>query len=203
MRNTLQNDIELVSSALEQVEDSICLKRMLEVVLALGNYLNGGTVRGGAHGFKLETLLKLQSIKSTDNQITLLNYLAELLSSDSESSYVIEDLAEELNKLGPSTRIGLPMLADAAARIRKGLRRVERQLRDLAGHEEEVRTRPVVARPRGRLWLLLARMLASLLRSPCSSADCAVEHLPFLATLSVTDDVCFAFHRTIFRVTTS
>ena len=64
------------------MEDSICLKRMLEVVLALGNYLNGGTVRGGAHGFRLETLLKLQSIKSTDNAITLLNYLAELLSSD-------------------------------------------------------------------------------------------------------------------------
>jgi hypothetical protein len=137
MRLELQNDIELVSSALEQVEDSICLKRMLEVVLALGNYLNGGTVRGGAHGFRLETLLKLQSIKSTDNAITLLNYLAELLSSDPDQSYVIEDLADELDKLAPSARIGLDMLMGQSNVIRKGLRLIERQLRDLKGHEGE------------------------------------------------------------------
>ena len=50
-------------------------KQVLETILALGNYLNGSTSRGGAYGFKLEGLLKLGSVKSVDNKESLLHYL--------------------------------------------------------------------------------------------------------------------------------
>ena len=94
------------------------------VVLCLGNYLNGGTPRGGAHGFKLDTLLKLGTLKSTDNSINLLNYIAEYLmeDDDGEQSYVIEDLSDELNKVEGASRIGMPMLMEQLAACRKGVR---------------------------------------------------------------------------------
>ena len=41
-----------------------------------GNYLNGGTSRGGAYGFRLETLVKAESIKGADNKTTLVDVLA-------------------------------------------------------------------------------------------------------------------------------
>eukprot|EP00971_Amphidinium_carterae_P049270 971054-Amphidinium_carterae.1 len=39
------------------------LPSLLGIVLAVGNYLNGGTSRGQADGFDLETLTKLDAIK--------------------------------------------------------------------------------------------------------------------------------------------
>lgn len=45
---------------------------------SLGNYLNGGTNRGGAYGFRLETLVKADSIKGADNKTTLVDVVANL-----------------------------------------------------------------------------------------------------------------------------
>ena len=52
---------------------------MLEYILALGNYLNGQTARGGAYGYKLDSLLKLSDIKMKDNKTTLFMYVIELV----------------------------------------------------------------------------------------------------------------------------
>jgi len=45
--------------ASQEVKNSQKLRKILEVVLALGNYLNGGTNRGGAYGFKVSFLVKV------------------------------------------------------------------------------------------------------------------------------------------------
>jgi hypothetical protein len=51
--------LEVVSRATEQVKGSKKLKTLLEYVLALGNYMNGGTAQGGVYGVKLDVLLKV------------------------------------------------------------------------------------------------------------------------------------------------
>lgn len=43
-----------------QIRDSKHLKTILKVILALGNYMNGGTRNGQAHGFQLDTLSKVR-----------------------------------------------------------------------------------------------------------------------------------------------
>ena len=45
----------------------------------MGNYLNGGTTKGAAWGFKLDSLNKLIGTKTVDNNSTLLHYLARKL----------------------------------------------------------------------------------------------------------------------------
>lgn len=56
----------------QRVEDSIlssrALPRLLALILWVGNYLNGGTKRGRADGFDLETLTKLDSVKDNHSQ---------------------------------------------------------------------------------------------------------------------------------------
>jgi hypothetical protein len=58
-------------------------KHVLGSVLAIGNYLNGGTNRGQAYGFKLELLPKLQTLKAGSAagipNYTLVNFLVDEL----------------------------------------------------------------------------------------------------------------------------
>ncbi|XP_012564642.1 formin-F-like [Hydra vulgaris] len=53
--------------------------QLLEYILVLGNYMNGGTPRGAAYGFKLSVLTKLVDIKSYDKKHTLLDFIVEEL----------------------------------------------------------------------------------------------------------------------------
>jgi hypothetical protein len=42
---------------------------VLEVSLAVGNYLNGSSVKGGAWGFRLDSLERLEEVKSVDSKM--------------------------------------------------------------------------------------------------------------------------------------
>ncbi|KAK8798726.1 hypothetical protein WA158_007810 [Blastocystis sp. Blastoise] len=59
-------------------KDSNILKMFLTVVLAVGNYLNGGSPRGGAWGYQLNILIKLKDTKTNDNKSSLLHYILQL-----------------------------------------------------------------------------------------------------------------------------
>ena len=64
-----------------QVRSSRALKAVLEHTLALGNYLNGSSSKGGAWGFKIDSLNKLIGTKTVDGSSTLLHYLARELAA--------------------------------------------------------------------------------------------------------------------------
>lgn len=65
--------------ASREVSRSRRLRRLLEVVLALGNYMNRGA-RGNATGFRLASLNRLADTKSSACKgTTLLHYLVEIL----------------------------------------------------------------------------------------------------------------------------
>ena len=55
------------------------MKTLIKIILAIGNYMNGASTRGGAYGFTLDTLSKLQDTKSSTGKITLLRYVALLI----------------------------------------------------------------------------------------------------------------------------
>lgn len=71
--------VSAVKDAATEVKASETLKEVIQYTLALGNYLNGETKKGGAWGFKLEALGKLANTKTLDNKRTLLHYMAEKL----------------------------------------------------------------------------------------------------------------------------
>lgn len=62
------------------------IRRVLGLVLAFGNYMNGGTARGQADGFNLLVLTKLRDVKSQDNTSTLVAYLVHEICRDDPNS---------------------------------------------------------------------------------------------------------------------
>lgn len=52
------------------------IKKIFGLILALGNYMNGGNrTRGQADGFGLEILPKIKDVKSKDSSYTLLHFV--------------------------------------------------------------------------------------------------------------------------------
>jgi hypothetical protein len=51
-----QKQIDDLTTAFKSLKDDFRLHHILGVALSIGNYLNGTGVKGGAWGFKLETL---------------------------------------------------------------------------------------------------------------------------------------------------
>lgn len=102
---TLDQKLKTVTAACERVSRSEKLAKLLEVVLRIGNYLNGGTSRGGVYGFKLDALAKLGTIKSLDNSKTLMNWVVQWC-EDTDPSLV--DFQEDFPEIDEAARCSLP-----------------------------------------------------------------------------------------------
>ena len=72
----LHRQVTSVIHALDSLQNSELFKEILKIILALGNYLNGGSFRGGAYGFKLSTLDSLLNFKANDGS-TMIEFLVK------------------------------------------------------------------------------------------------------------------------------
>ncbi|XP_067844547.1 formin-2-like [Heptranchias perlo] len=72
----INRKLEIMDKLCKTLQTSASVKQVLSLILAFGNYMNGGNrSRGQADGFGLEILPKLRDVKSSDNSINLLFYL--------------------------------------------------------------------------------------------------------------------------------
>ena len=76
----MEPKIVAVQEASKEVARSKKLKKLLEIILALGNYMNRGP-RGNAVGFRISSLNRLADTKSSSKNTTLLHYLVDILES--------------------------------------------------------------------------------------------------------------------------
>ncbi|KAK2857271.1 hypothetical protein Q5P01_006006 [Channa striata] len=74
----LTPQLHAIIAASVSIKSSLKLKKILEIILALGNYMNSSK-RGAVYGFKLQSLDLLLETKSTDRKQTLLHYIANVL----------------------------------------------------------------------------------------------------------------------------
>jgi hypothetical protein len=125
---------DILNRAIEQVENSDSLKKILEIVLALGNYINGGTPRGGVYGFKLDGLQKLSTVKSVDNKLTLMNFLAMHCES-LDNGELISHLEEELSMAEEGSRVSLESCRSEIMMLKKNILVIQEQI---AAHQQEV-----------------------------------------------------------------
>jgi hypothetical protein len=102
-----QAQLDTLVAATDQVSESDKFRRVLEHVLAIGNYLNGSTPRGGAYGFKLDTLVKLHTLRSVDPRVTLMHFLLRQLE---EKTPEVLAVAGEMPHIGEAKRLSLDQL---------------------------------------------------------------------------------------------
>ncbi|KAI5097155.1 formin-like protein 1, partial [Silurus meridionalis] len=78
MVKRLQPQLNSVIAASISLKSSTKLKKILEIILAFGNYMNSSK-RGAAYGFRLQSLDLLLDTKSTDRSQTLLHFMANMV----------------------------------------------------------------------------------------------------------------------------
>ncbi|KAJ6667335.1 hypothetical protein lerEdw1_017313 [Lerista edwardsae] len=68
--------VDIIHHVSKQLLDMTSVKDVLGLILAFGNYMNGGNrTRGQADGFGLEILPKLKDVRSRDTGISLVDYV--------------------------------------------------------------------------------------------------------------------------------
>ena len=103
------------------------LHGLLQIVLKLGNYLNGGTSKGGAYGYKLDTLNKLKNTKSADGQYTLLHYLITLVDHSTEYKR-LRAAIDELQPLQTAVRVESSVLVTEVNKVSAAHTKLKQQL---------------------------------------------------------------------------
>ncbi|NXE28031.1 FMN protein, partial [Ardeotis kori] len=73
---SVHRKVDIITRVSKALLNMTSVKEILGLILAFGNYMNGGNrTRGQADGFGLEILPKLKDVKSRDNGINLVDYV--------------------------------------------------------------------------------------------------------------------------------
>jgi len=127
---TLLPQIAGVIAASMSIKSSNNLKRVLEVVLAFGNYMNSSK-RGAVYGFKLQSLDALADTKSADKKWTLLHYIVNVLDSyypDAKCFY------NELRYVDRACKASFENILSDVNQIKRGMQMTEKQF-EVSGDE--------------------------------------------------------------------
>ncbi|KAI3367812.1 hypothetical protein L3Q82_026649 [Scortum barcoo] len=74
---SIRRKVDIISNVCKYLLECNSVRDVMGLVLAFGNYMNGGNrTRGQADGFGLEILPKLKDVKSRDNRMNLVDYVA-------------------------------------------------------------------------------------------------------------------------------
>ena len=111
--------------ACQETKASGKLKTVFEIVLALGNYLNGGTARGAAYGFRASFLLKLGDTKAIDGKSTLLHYLHKILVKSFPGT---QDLKSEMMHVEGASKVNLTTILSEISDLRNGVRMIQEEI---------------------------------------------------------------------------
>ncbi|KAK9688295.1 hypothetical protein K7432_014456 [Basidiobolus ranarum] len=75
----LNEDLTAILEASEALEKSELFPKLLEIILVVGNFMNGTSFRGSAYGFKIHSINRLVDTKGKHNQTTLLHFLVNTI----------------------------------------------------------------------------------------------------------------------------
>lgn len=101
--------------------------KLLEIILAIGNFLNSSGGRG-AHGFNLSSLLKLKDVKATGAPMDLLTYIVLFLQKNYPD---IVDFYKELEHVEPASRVAISQVQSDISEMKKGVSRVAQEIEAL------------------------------------------------------------------------
>ena len=93
--NVISKEINRCFKVFKIMKEDKNLKRLLEVMLALGNYMNGGSFRGGAFGYTVASLVKFSDTKS--NGYTFIDYVVKFIYENLKEPEVF-DVLKKLKK---------------------------------------------------------------------------------------------------------
>ncbi|EGC37603.1 hypothetical protein DICPUDRAFT_97202 [Dictyostelium purpureum] len=116
---------KLVESVSNSIMKSTPFKGLLHIILRVGNYMNAGSSRGGANGFKMKFILTISNTKSLDNKSTLLNYIVQFVSEKYPDFLVTNSTIPQLEA---ASRIVWSELLGQFEQLKVGMSTVQKEL---------------------------------------------------------------------------
>jgi len=119
--------LDHINAAIKQVDKSKNLLIILEIMLAVGNFLNAGTPRGGAYGIKIDYLKKFSDSKDLSGKKHLLHYVT----SYSAKNYPeLLKISEEFPDIDQASKNSLSQWFGDFTTFKKGKDHLKGQLED-------------------------------------------------------------------------
>jgi len=125
--------VDLLIQIAKVIKTSEGFKITLATLLACGNFINGGTKKGGKHGFELETLQKIGAYKTTDSTMSILGYIFKFLRANYPDAL---EWIEEMSILPEVIRIETDNLDSEISAMDKDLDKVKELLKDNKDNDE-------------------------------------------------------------------
>jgi hypothetical protein len=120
---------EVFSMAVRQIRESPALRGILAVILKLGNFLNGGSARGGAYVFKIEFLAKLKDIRSTEPGFTFMHLIAKIVD---KTMPPLAGILDELDQVITASTVDLEHAKEIAMKHRTLLAECNKRAKDMS-----------------------------------------------------------------------
>ncbi|KAE8584397.1 hypothetical protein XENTR_v10020951 [Xenopus tropicalis] len=121
--SNIKPDIIAVTLACEELKKSESFKKIVELVLLVGNYMNSGSRNAQSLGFNVSFLCKIRDTKSSDQKTTLLHFLAEICE---ERFKEILKFPDELEHVESASKV-------SAQNLKSSLDAMEHQIKRLEG----------------------------------------------------------------------
>ncbi|NXJ70199.1 FMNL2 protein, partial [Rostratula benghalensis] len=119
----LTPQLHAIIAASVSIKSSQKLKKILEIILALGNYMNSSK-RGAVYGFKLQSLDLLLETKSTDRKQTLLHYISNVVK---EKYHHVSLFYNELHYVEKAAAVSLENVLLDVKELQRGLDLTKRE----------------------------------------------------------------------------
>ncbi|KAJ2885341.1 hypothetical protein H4R27_001469 [Coemansia aciculifera] len=130
----VQADVASVMTAAHAVATSRHFPQVLEVVLSIGNFMNGSGFRGGAFGFRIASLNRLMDTKADDNKTTLLHFVASAVEENFPAAL---EFLDELKPVDSGCRVSYAEMKAEMGDMRVRLAEAKRELELLREQREK------------------------------------------------------------------
>lgn len=132
--NNIRPDVMNVTFACEEVKRSEGLRKLLELVLLVGNYMNAGSRNAQTFGFNISFLCKLRDTKSIDHNMTLLHFLAETCE---EKHPEILKFPEELEHVESASKVSADILSSSLSNMERHIKRLENDIQNFPKTDDQ------------------------------------------------------------------
>lgn len=125
MISDIKPEIVAGTSACEEIKQNEKFKKVLELVLLLGNYMNSSSKNEPAYGFEISFLTKLSNTKDIENKQTLLHYLVNIIETKFPE---ILNFYEDFPHVDKAARISLDNIKRTMKTLNDSLKNIESDL---------------------------------------------------------------------------
>lgn len=119
----LQPQVNAVIAASMSLRNSQKVRKLLEIILAFGNYMNSSK-RGAVYGFKLQSLDMLMDTKTADKKLTLMHFLVDTVQ---EKFPDILNFESELRFIEKAALVSMENITTDIHELEKGMEQTKRE----------------------------------------------------------------------------